>query len=198
MTCPKITQKDWIEQSNQVFTGSSEVIHFQKQVKKNKTLFRLEQDWVDTYFQPLLDFFGSVDVWKTLVANVEIYGVDCKIVSNNKIPNSRFPQGHYSSTHWTCRLPTDQQWFDPYIEYQVFGTNQFCQTFALMYLCKKLPPRSNDRTWTKYYSYTDSALKFIKTTLRKHYPQETDLKKKVNECIKYSKRCVNCVELPSF
>lgn len=194
-----ITIEEWNKQSNELFNNSFDVKTFQQKLKYkcNKKTAEFEQEWVENNLQPLIDFFGDVDVWKTIIPNVEIYGVEKRISSVRNIKKTDNPQAHFSSTHWTSRFPTDEDWFDPYIEYQVFGTNQFCQTFAMMYLCNKLPKvTKNINSWVKYYNYTDKTLQFIKNNLKKYFPDRTDLLKNVNECIKYSKRCINCIELP--
>lgn len=197
-----MTKKDWEDQSNILYEKKIMVKKFQTKVKHNNNVADLEQKWVDVNLQPLFDFFGSENVWKKLVPNVQIYGVGQRIASHRKIQKTGHPQAHFSSTHWTSRLKDETKWFDPYDKYQVKGTNQFCQTFALMYLCNELPPITPpppyNNSWKKYYYYTEKALEFIKKTLKTYYPDEKDLLKKVDQCIKYPKRCVNCIELLPF
>lgn len=198
-----MTKKDWEIQSNLVYEKKKEVKQFQKRVKAtiNSHIQEMEQQWVDTYLQPVIDFFGEEDVWKKVVPHVELYGLHHKMVATRNIKITGYPQAHYSSTHWTSRLPHEYKWFNPYDKYQIKGTNQFCQTFALMNLCNELPPdapRSTYNTWTKYYYYTEKALEFMQKVLAQHFPQNKEKQRQVKQCKKYLQRCVNCIELLPF
>lgn len=196
-----MTRKDWENESNIAYEKKNLVKQFQKRMKGNKDIQEIEQHWVDTYLQPIIDFFGDEDVWKTIVPNVELYGLKNKMTATRNIKITGQPQAHYSSTHWTSRLPNEKKWFNPYDKYQIKGTNQFCQTFALMNLCHELPPdapRPEYNSWTKYYYYTEKALEFMQKTVGKHFPKNKDILTKIKECRKHSYRCVNCIEILTF
>jgi hypothetical protein len=197
---PPMTEKTWNKESDEPYDKKIKVKKFQTRVKANKDIQNIEQLWVDTFLQPVMSFFGEEDVWTKLVPNVEMYGVNKKMGSR-KINITGRPQAHFSSTHWTSRRPDQKNWFNPYDKYQINGTNQFCQTFALMNLCDKLPPdapRSEYNSWTKYYYYTEKALEFMQETVKKHFPKNKKILEKIKECKKHSNRCINCIEFLPF
>lgn len=164
--------------ANTKYSTIQEVRKFQEWVDSDPRLVRFDQEWADEYIQPLADFMGNLsDI------EIEYTSLDSSV----SVPT----MGYYSG-HWYARKPGDTKAFNPYDEYQVPGTNQFCQTYARMYHENKLPTKLHD-SWTKYYSYTFSALKFIKATLQR-FPAEKRLLRCVNECIKYPNICVNILQ----
>jgi hypothetical protein len=174
-----------------------QVQKYQREVKDNALFVRCEQKWIDDNFQPLVDFMGYEEIWKCMVPNIELYGLDGKKSARN-IPPSKNPQAHFSSTHWNSRKPGELYWFDPYNEYQVQGTNQFCQTFCMMNLVGALPPISADRSWTKFYIYTQAALQFIEFVVNKCVSNQFVKKKYLeilNNCKTSYAICLNAIEV---
>jgi hypothetical protein len=164
----------------------------------------LEQAWVDTNLQPIIDLMGDNAVWKNLIADVECFGCDGGRASSR---NMKLPTDHsiaiFSGSHWTSRKSGETEMFDPYDEYQIHGTNQFCQTYAMMYLMDALPPvipSEGADNIGKYYEYTRAALEFIRDVVvaKFEFPSDYDRKyyrKCVNACIKNVNMCLNCVEV---
>ena len=136
---------------------------------------------------------GEDDIWKCMVTNIDLYGINNK-QSIRQLKVSQKPQAHFSGSHWNSRKANENVWFDPYDEYQVNGTNQFCQTFSMMYLCDKIPPKENN-TFEKYYKYTLDALLFIKIVINKCViANKAYYLKLVDECLKYPNICLNAIE----
>ena len=103
----------------------------------------------------------------------------------------------FTGSHWNSRKANEIDWFEPYADYQIFGTNQFCQTFAMMYLADKLPSINADKyNFTKYYTYTIEALKFIEEVINAYPSSTLKERKAIKECIKYPNVCLNSIEFP--
>ena len=175
-----------------------ELRKYQSIVKKDKSLATAEQRWVDLNLQPVTEFMGDSSVWEFLIPDIVL-----KEGSSRGIPYNGRPTAVFSGAHWTSRRPNDTKFFDPYSKYQIFGTNQFCQTYALMYLMDILPDsRSTD--FRKYYDYTRAAIEFIKTVIVSippsnhafHEIKKASMLTKINNCLEHSNMCLNVIELP--
>ena len=188
----KNSLNEWLKIANVKYDSKKEVKKYQSKVKKYYS--NIEQKWVDENLQPIIDLIGDEDIWKCIIPNVELHGLD-KRISIKHIKVSNNPQGYYSQQHWYSRKPDEEEWFDSYDNYQVQGTNQFCQTFALLNLLDLLPETQNN-DWLKYYDYTKYALDFIETVIKKCLTG-SDKKmylQKVKTCKKYYIICVNSIE----
>jgi hypothetical protein len=177
---------------------------YQKAITKTK-MSDIEQDWVDLNLAPLMEFMGDTSVWESVVPGVQVEGSQGRASSRRK-PKTPYPIAVFSGAHWTSRKGGDDTFFDPYDHYQIQGTNQFCQTFALMYLADSLPLPLPDG-WERNYDYAVDALEFIKsviTRLPESHPafhevvgvNKKALLKKVNECLKHPNVTVNAIEFP--
>ena len=156
-----------------------------------------EQEWSDTYLALIIDFMGDENTWKFFLPDVEAIGFGGRR-SSRKVPKNDKDVAVFSGSHWRARKAGKKDFFDPYDEYQVFGSNQFCQTFSMMYLEDKLPKKINGG-WEKYYTYTKEALKYIKSKISKlEYEDgyEKVLLTAVNKCLSSSNACVNIIEYP--
>jgi hypothetical protein len=150
-----------------------------------------------------MSLMADTGVMRCVVPGISVYGVDRKM-GHRLLPVEKVPVAHFSGNpdtggHWRSRIPGDAAWFDPYKEYQVEGTNQFCQTFALMNLAGALPEISPDRSWARYYAYTAAALDFIDTVVRRCLTgrERTMFLKKIGECRAHPYRCLNVIEFPA-
>lgn len=154
--------KSWRDYNNQ----------YRKIIDSDKKLSNAEQRWVDMYLQPVIDFMGIYDLWRYFgnLENVDI--LESKSKMDDNVYSARF-----SGTHWTAKKPEDNKYFDPYHIYQYEGSNQFCQTYALMYLSGYLPTPTQPKSFINYYYYSLSAVQFIKFYI-------TELKK-IKELSKY-------------
>lgn len=134
----------------------------------------IEQDWVDNNLQIIIDFMGVSELWEILIPNIDLR---TEGRNSSNIPISNRPVAIYSGSHWTSRKAGDSYWFDPYKEYQINGSNQFCQTYSLMYLLNALPsPITEDEiSFMKFYEYTDKAINFIKIIMDKYLIQTTTI-----------------------
>lgn len=177
------------------------IIDLKKRYKKivNATNASIsEQKWVDNNLSIIIDFMGDSDVWKFVIPDVKLYGNDGTRTStrNKKVDN--YSVAIFTGAHWNSRKANHVKWFEPYDEYQILGTNQFCQTFAMMHLIDKLPSpikSSNKLSISKYYVYTHAALEFINDVMSK-YDKTTDKEKKaIKECMKYPNICLNAIEM---
>jgi len=204
----------WLIHANAEYSSGKEVVkNYQNIVTSNKVLADKEQEWVDTNLSPLIDFMGDEDVWLSVIPGVQVLGAQGR-ASSRKLPITSYPVAVFSGAHWTTRKPNEATFFDPYKEYQIPGTNQFCQTFAMMYLADALPPPEQKNNWKKNYKYSKDALEFIKTVISGFdkndvvfnklteeghaVPNKSQLLQCVRECLKYPNICVNAIEYPTF
>jgi len=196
----------WKKVADQEFSTITDIVSYQKNVQENKEWKDKEQAWVDTYLQPLIDLMGETKIWKSIAGpEVELYGVDENDPkrSRRNIPVSQNPQAYFSRVesvgHWYSRKPNQKEWFDPYTNYQIIGTNQFCQTFALMHLVDSLPDRIDKKSFasSNYYVYTKEALYFIKHVIEKslRLQQKKMYLKKVRECLRHPNICLNAIHI---
>lgn len=202
---------NWKKCANQEFSTPKELFEYQKKVKENEEWKQKEQKWIDKYLQPLLILMGDPDIfWKSVVKNgkkIELYGIGKNIVkkSRRNIPMSENPQAYFSqnpfdeSGHWYSRKPNEKKWFDSYTVFQILGTNQFCQTFALMYLANELPFILPEKKFSNYYIYTKQALLFIQKIISESKILNKKNKemylKKVKECTRHSNICLNAIDI---
>lgn len=189
--------------------------------EKRLELSKLEDKWWQEFAQPLADFMGDFRVWEEVLAtdfpDTKLNMKEGKQPRNPKNKGTQF-EAIYLGAHFVSRKPGEIAWFDPFDHFQLFGTNQFCQSFALMNLVSynpnmpknlKLPiPRSTDNGFKRYYRYTKHVLGFIKVIIdtfeedgtlfdvsrsdaeKKYYPKN-EMLRKVNECISHYAMCVN-------
>ena len=155
----------WKEIANKQFKNLKELHEYRNFIKNNE-MENVEQFWADKNVQPIADFMGLKELWEIMIPNI-----DAKTEGRNFPTKSKSDENQaiYTGRHWLSRKAYEDSWFDPYNEYQIHGTNQFCQTYSMMYLLNKLPPEGKDE-FIKYYKYTEEALKFIKN----HAFQHTD------------------------
>ena len=171
---------------------------YKKIVNLTKTSSEIEQKWVDNNLSIIIDFMGDSDVWKFVIPDVKLYGHDGMRTStrNKKVDN--YSVAIFTGAHWNSRKANQIKWFEPYDEYQISGTNQFCQTFAMMHLIDKLPPpikSSNKLSISKYYVYTQAALEFINGVMSTYDKTTEKEKKAIKECMKYPNICLNAIEM---
>lgn len=142
----------------------------------------LEYRWADVYFNPLVDFMGDRGLWAAL----RLYVPDTNVRSAKSVlaraPIANYHRAMFSGAHWVSRRAGATEVFDPYDNVQFYGTNQFCQTFAMMHLLQpEMLTRNNGNAnlndpWLKYYAYTKRALTFIERILEM-CQSRSDLKK---------------------
>jgi len=204
---PKPTkyQKQFLEIANKMAKTTKEIGEIQKQYKK-KGLQKSEQSWVDTNFTPIVDLMGENVIWEFMVPNIELR-TENKHATTRKIQKTEHPVAVYSAGHWRSRKAGEDKFFDPYDEYQILGTNQFCQTYSLMHLLDKLPEPipSEPNDISKYYHYTKCAIEFIMDVFTKFdFVGETKEEKEYNRnyhvnraknCLKNSNTCLNVIEV---
>lgn len=202
----------WISMANKKYHSKKDVLDYQKVVAKDKILSRKEQDWVDKYLTPLIDFMGDEDVWNSTIKKVQVLGAQGR-ASSRRLATTTYPVAVFSGAHWTSRKANEKIFFDPYDHYQVEGTNQFCQTFAMMFLADDLPLPLPDG-WERNYEYAKLALEFIKSVITNldsqndafnkledngdPVPSKRQILECVKECLKHSNICVNVIEYPKY
>lgn len=189
---------NWLNMANIQYNSRKEVIkNYQSLIKKDKELVDIEQKWVDKNLEIIIDFMGDIDVWNFMIPGVVVYGFDGSKASTRNKPVVNHPIAVFTGSHWNSRKANETDWFEPYADYQIFGTNQFCQTFAMMYIADKLPAINADKyNFTKYYTYTIEALKFIEEVINAYPSSTLKERKAIKECIKYPNICLNSIEFP--
>ena len=187
--------------ANKIYKTKKEVVdNYQKKVASDKKLSLKEQKWSDDNIFELMDFMGSIDTWKLFVTDVVVYGSGGR-ASYRNIPVMKKPCAVFSGSHWRSRKSGEDKWFDPYEHYQIPGTNQFCQTFAMMYLTDSLPKKEKGG-WTRNYKYSKDALEYINNYVmsvefeNKEY--ENKLRNASKNCLKKTNACVNIIEYPKL
>ena len=111
---------------------------------------------MSNYIQVLADFMGDSVTIKSAYPGVSV--TVGRLTSHVECPTMSFFRGH-----WYARLPGDSRAFDPYDEFQIPKSNQFCQTYCLMYLTGTLPIPDPTNSPNKYYRYTREALAYMRT-----------------------------------
>jgi len=155
--------------------------------KKMSSFACQEQYWTNHNFTVIADFMGNPVLWEIMVPNVDLR----KTKDINKVPKTNRPVATYTGSHWLSRKAgVDSKNFDPYDEYQILGSNQFCQTYAMMNLIEgSLPePIAKDNSgiaFISYYVYTEKALKFINDNVPQHVDAVVNkVKDKIDNLIK--------------
>ena len=196
----KYTLEQWKDEANKVYMSHQKLKIYKKLIKSNRYLAQMEQKWVDNNLAPIIDFMGEEDIWTTLIPDINLIGLCTRKGRSECSGTSAFPRAHFSGSHWISCKPFESKWFNPYDHYQVAGTNQFCQTFSMMYLLDKLPTKipssSSSSEWTRNYMYTIDALRFIQgviVKLEKTYDMKK-LTKSINECLTHPNICFNALE----
>lgn len=136
--------------------------NYRRYYKRRPYLSSLEQIWTSEFFTPLTDLMGE----QTFILPV-FFEVEFRQGSHFHPEISDKNRIVYSGAHFRSRKAGSSVTFDPYDEFQIDGSNQFCQTIALMHLFDKLGEPSQDRSFRKYYEYSRRALNFIKETIEK-------------------------------
>lgn len=136
------------------FNSLQELLEHQANIRKNPVLADLEQQWVNTYVKPLMYLMGDPHI---------MFYQTVHVVKSSEINNVKdIPRVYFASRgHWYARPPGSNVTIDPFVDVQIQGTNQFCQTYAAMLALNILKP-ARSKTFTKYYEYTVQALKRIK------------------------------------
>lgn len=197
-----ITLSNWKEHSNKRYRSWKE--YFQKYrriIDANKKLSDAEQKWVNDHLQPVINFMGEFELWCEFE---NLKDLDAQI-SKSKMSENKYG-ARFSGTHWTAKRPGDVRVFDPYTHYQYMGSNQFCQTYALMYVSGHLPPPNTrlSNKFERFYDYSLAALKFIKfyilelkkvKKLRGYKVHFNEILESVEELLKYPNATLNCITL---
>ena len=194
----EIKKINWLNIANVQYNNLKELRkNYQKLIKNDKEFNDIEQKWVDKNLKVIIDFMGDIDVWNYIISGVVVYGFDGSKASTRNKPVFNHPIAVFTGTHWNSRKANEINWFEPYEDYQILGTNQFCQTFAMMYLADKLPAINMDKyNFTKYYTYTNEALKFIEEVINSYPSSTLKERRAIKECIKYPNICLNSIEFP--
>lgn len=217
-------EKEWLEHANKEYNSDEEIRQFQKRIKHGDlTHLKHFDETMSDNLEIIVNFLGTAAVWEFVFENkINLYlfkPFPRKLVNEN----NNWPYAYFSGSHWNSRKATDTDLFDPYDKHQIKGTNQFCQTYSMMYLLDELPGQKKSvcNSWTgrndhfkKYYYYTLCALKFIKNIVEKcakanlliyddvpgphgnrAFYSDT-LLPLINQYIKEYRVCINVIELP--
>ena len=183
---------------NKYYITLKELKEYQQKIRNNKYYDQLEQAWVNKYLLPIIEMMGSITstfpIFKDIIVHEYKSVRKCNISKN-------YPTGKhaiFTGSHWIG--VKDGNVFDPFDHCQIFGTNQFCQTYTLMWLTDNLPNYDGNYDINKYYFYTKKAIHFIKNNVLKNYNKKHTNLKLYKNCIKVLKlnpaRCLNVVDLP--
>ena len=151
----------WKQKANIVYNSFEKIQEYQNSIASNEKNAKLEQNWVDKNLIPLIDIMGTDMMWQSITQNddIKISGLDVRKSTRilEKKPaehniEANFSGNRESGGHWYSRKKGEYRFFDAYEEFQINGTNLWCQTFALMYVCGRLP-RIFPNSITKYYYY---------------------------------------------
>ena len=221
---------NWKTASDQVYESLADIRKYQRTVLQYPRAEREEQEWVDRYLQPIIDVMGSQEVWNKYLSSrnmpeIILFGLEGGRASRNQPLSSTHPQAKFSGGHWNSRKAGEISWFDPYkAGFQIVGTNQFCQTYSLMYICDALPilvmSADSRPSLSQYYAYTLHALLFIQTVLivtgtasskiaaasdgegeggERDYSRRraSSYSKCIRECLRHPHRCLNVITIDS-
>ena len=180
------------------FNSLEELKEYQISIRNEPYYAQLEQAWVNKYLLPIIEMMGSITSTFTIFKDIIVH--EYKSVRKCNI-NKNYRTGKhaiFTGSHWIG--VKDGNIFDPFDHCQIFGTNQFCQTYTLMWLTDNLPNYDGNYDINKYYFYTEQAINFIeKEVLPKYDPNHHNIDK-YWECIKelqtHPAMCLNVVDLP--
>ena len=194
----------WKEKANIVYNNFESIQKYQIDIANNSKNAKLEQKWVDRNIIPLIDIMGTDMMWQSVLDDddIQISGLNMRKSTRilEKKPAEHNIEANFAGTresggHWYSRKKGEYHFFDGYKEFQINGTNLWCQTFALMYVCDRLPPIFPDSV-VKYYYYNYHALLFIKECLQKsNLYNEYYYKSAINNCLKEPNICINAIEI---
>lgn len=142
---------------NEKYSSPRALRKYTKDVKNDQALSSYEQRWTNHTFSPLIHLMGDHYVF-------HMFGVTVENTAMKGVKDTR--RAYHSGKHWYARRPGDTKDFDPYDEYQIPGSNSFCQTFALMYAIGQ-EPKKRPYTFERYYAYALDALRFIRSVIEK-------------------------------
>lgn len=153
---------------------------YQKKINSTPYLRQQEEMWAEDYLQQVMSYMGTEEVMLRLLPNAMVFFKDendrnSKVLSERHVPVSQTrPQIHHSGKHWRARRPGEQSWFDPFDYYQLPGTNQFCQTYAVMYLLGMVERqrKNHPSTLERYYKFTVDAINFIVEVVHRTEPDK--------------------------
>lgn len=197
--------RDWKQYANTQFHTIGQIKKYQSQVKKNPQWQEYEQNWIDENVTPLIDFFGTEYAWKHVLKtdNVKFSGTNtrttARVVKNTGVATHTAEAVYEENVnggggHWYSRRKGQTDFFNSYDEYQIVGTNIWCQTFALMNVANRLPNRYPERTLCKYYYYNYYTLLFIKECID-NITKRKDLQKAIQQCLRFPNICLNAIEI---
>lgn len=178
-------QTRWFSVAEYKYNSINEIDLFQKKYENNESFMYYDGKW-EEHITEVINFMGNYAVWKFMLDDKIIFQKTPPRSSNIKVSETH--RAYYTGHHWLSIAKGTQVLFDPYEKYQIKGTNQFCQTYALMNLLDRLPGQDNqickiykDDTFEKYYYYTKCALKFILEVARKAEKNQLKLYDEGNE-----------------
>lgn len=206
-------EKPFLELANTQVSTMGEIRKLQKKYKtqgygnytdKNgNTKDGVEQQWVDENLDIITVWMGTSGVWKCMIPDIND-NIGSITFSPNPIIAEDINRGFFSGHHWTSIKKNDTIEFDPYNEYQIHGTNQFCQTYAMMHLLDRLPQKRHLNGISKYYEYTRLAIEFIKEVFI-HFDERCGFEnlsyrnkvmEGIDNCLINCNACLNVIELP--
>ena len=193
--------RNYIAVINKLITTIKKLQKIQKYIRKHYA--KQEQDWVKYYLQPIIDMMGSITSTFPIFNDIKVHLYKSVRNFEKKYPNGK--HAFYTGSHWIGIK--DGKMFDPFDYCQLYGTNQFCQTYTLMWLTGNLTmyePQEEEgqeiSELDKYYFYTKQALDFIEEKILPKYNPNHHSIEEYWECIKVLKKypmmCLNVIELP--
>ena len=192
----------WKNEANQRYTTLNQIISYQNKVKQKPLWVQFEQNWIDDNIVQLMDLMGSDAMWKCVLDSddIKISGISkrtsTRVLQKNIATHkaeANFAGDRNTGGHWYSRKKNDIKFFNSYDEYQINGTNLWCQTFALMNVCDRLPYIFPKKSIGKYYYYNYQALLFIQESIQKC--KNKIYKDIIDECLKYPNICLNAIEI---
>lgn len=187
----------------------------------SQNIRNLEYRWGEIYFNPLTEFMGDRRLWAALGIRVPDNNIRAAPTALARLNVTSYPVAYFSGAHWVSRRAGETKVFDPYDEFQVPGTNQFCQTFSMMHVLgpgsssplRKVSPKATSGNWLKYYTYTKKALKFIKRMIERCKRSPTlknlpvfkeknttfrNLDAAIKVCLEHPYMCLNIINIQSI
>lgn len=205
-------QNVWFSVAEYKYNSMVDIDSFRETYENNESFMFYDKLWEER-LNNIIDFMGNYAVWEFMLDDKIIFQKNPPRSSNIKVSETH--RAYYTGHHWLSIAKGTQVLFDPYEKYQINGTNQFCQTYALMNLLDRLPGQDNqickiykDDTFEKYYYYTKCALKFILEVAKKAnqeqlklYDEENkeyleEIVKDANYLYQHSNLALNLIKMP--
>ncbi len=112
---------------DQIYTTVKEKLKYQRETAKDPIKANAEQEWYEEFMQSMQDLFGCIEFQQAIHCYYSTNTVELEILQNKKPKRGDVvadcdimcSRGSEDSTHWLSKRQGQEQFFDPYDEFQI-------------------------------------------------------------------------------